>query len=433
MKRYKNNTELKLEKSFKTENGINIYSYQNPKISSFAISLYVRYGLIYESADLNGFAHFFEHAVFRNINALMGGELYKTLDLNGLTFNASTSVDCIEFSISGAEKHFETAAKLISYVLSPFVLSAKELEPEKKRIKAEIREECAECLGTFSDRLTFAGTPLERPITGKCGDIDRYGIKLLQKLRGFILSPENIFFYVAGKHSDVSIKKLAKFAEGFVLEAHPYRNGAMPLPTDFGARNCTVKLRNASSVSVIVTFDIPKSDYNIPEKYCLYDILFNGETSPFHTELSENRGLIYSFKGNMAIYESFDQISLEYDVRADNLIKSLKLVLGIFASAADIADERMPYVRPIYTENSAAVADDPEWCASWFGFTNHILHSGMSNADERASAFAEVSAKRVSELAKTVFNTNNLVIALNGSKKKTDASEIRRLALEILS
>ena len=45
---------------------------------------------MYEEFKNNGITHFFEHVIFRNINKLMGMNLYKLLDRNAVEFNAVT-------------------------------------------------------------------------------------------------------------------------------------------------------------------------------------------------------------------------------------------------------------------------------------------------------------------------------------------------------
>ena len=62
-----------------TSNGVSIYSYPNPSLHGFHLSLFVRSGSMHELEEENGIAHFFEHVAIRNVNALMGGELYRTL------------------------------------------------------------------------------------------------------------------------------------------------------------------------------------------------------------------------------------------------------------------------------------------------------------------------------------------------------------------
>ena len=73
-----------VEISLKSKNGINIYAYKNPNLHSFHLSLFLRAGAMFETAADGGITHFLEHVSIRNVNKIMNGTLYRTLDKYGL-------------------------------------------------------------------------------------------------------------------------------------------------------------------------------------------------------------------------------------------------------------------------------------------------------------------------------------------------------------
>ena len=155
-----------MEKSYLTKNEIKIYGYKNPNLHGFFISLFLRAGSMYESERDNGITHFLEHIAIRNINKLTGGELYSLLDRQGIEFNASTYSEMVQFYTSGATEAFHTGAEIITKVLSPIILDKSEIDTERKRIKAEIREaDDKNSLLVFSNGIVHAGTSLSRSIT----------------------------------------------------------------------------------------------------------------------------------------------------------------------------------------------------------------------------------------------------------------------------
>ena len=161
---------MEKENSFLTENGIAIHSYKNPNINSFYISLFVKAGSMYESAEENGITHFLEHALIRNVNSLMGDELYKTLDRCGMEFNASTYSEMVQIYLFGAKERFRTGAEIICKTLCPIVLSSADINTERERIKAEIREsDDRTSLSSFAANIIHEGTSLSRPILGSLG------------------------------------------------------------------------------------------------------------------------------------------------------------------------------------------------------------------------------------------------------------------------
>ena len=73
-----------------SKNNIEIISYSCPGMHHTELSVYLRYGSMYETDCQNGTAHFYEHILFRNLNKLYGGDFYHRLDLNCIDFNALT-------------------------------------------------------------------------------------------------------------------------------------------------------------------------------------------------------------------------------------------------------------------------------------------------------------------------------------------------------
>lgn len=421
-----------MEQSHVTSNGVRVYNYQNKKIGSFAISLFLRCGLTYESENDSGFSHFFEHMVFRNINAEMGGKLYETLDRYGLDFNACTYVNFIEFKIRGAAAHFDDAAMIICKALSPIVIGKEELEMEKKRIKAEIHEDNESSLDRFADKVIYKGSPLERNILGRAKNIDSFGIKKLRRERENYLTKENLCFYCGGSFGEKNLARFYSLIENAEVFSGEKRENAAPFPEKFGARNCDTAVKNAPATEVLLSFDVKNGDYTKEELFCLSDTLFFGESCPMYRELSENRGLIYSYSENLVCHGSYSVISVSYEVRADKLMQSVETVMDVFASAKNTSADRLPLILAFYTDNAEMMLDDAESIVSGFGYYNHIIGCGYASVEERKDKYRAVRGEKLNELAREIFRPENLVIAIKGNRKKIDVEAIRNAAVKRL-
>ena len=123
-----------MEKCYVTDNKINIYKYPGDHVHSFSLSMYVKAGSMYETSEDNGISHFIEHIVIRNINHLMGGELYRNLDRYGLMFNACTYKEFVQFEITGAAKNFNKAVDVFVKLFDEITLPAAEIDIERNRI-----------------------------------------------------------------------------------------------------------------------------------------------------------------------------------------------------------------------------------------------------------------------------------------------------------
>ena len=413
-----------------TENGIRIYSYPNPHLHSFCIALYVKAGCLYESEEDNGITHLLEHLVFRNIDKKMDGQMYRILDRCGLSFNASTYKEFVQFIITGAPAYFEQAVDIITRVFEPLSLSAQQIEVEKQRVKAEIREkEYEKSLDCFTDQIIWKDTCLTRDIAGKLKYLNKMGQRRLADAQRKLFMKDNLFFYLTGKVEEVQIERLSKALEPIdwlPAEAEKRENMA-PVPKEFFHRNGEVQIKNSEYCYIRFSFDIDVARYKNAELDLLYDILFSGDSCVVYQELSEKSGLIYSFDARFEQYRNIGNLHFSYEVRHNNLEESVAIIVEKLHDLKQGMEERLPYALPPYVDNAYIMYDDVDdfnWC---FAYENHILKCGYSNIEDRKAAYQNVTVDRLNQVANEILRKENLTVTLKGQKKKVDVSALEKL------
>ena len=282
-----------MEKKTVTSSGVEIYEYKNPAQNGFFISLFLRAGSMYESERDNGITHFLEHISIRNINKLLDGKLYSELDMRGVEFNASTYAEMVQFYTSGATKNFRFAAETLTRLFSPIILTPDEIDSERRRIKAEIREaDDKNSLLSFSNGIVHNGTSLARLITGSISGISRITARRLEEYRQTVFSTGNFFFYVTGNYTDEDAKYLYDLVEKYAFPTLiPPRENIAPIASDYFKRDGVARLKNSDFTTVRFSFDLDMSKLTVPETDLIYDMLLTGYNSKFFIEMSEERGL----------------------------------------------------------------------------------------------------------------------------------------------
>jgi predicted Zn-dependent peptidase len=230
-----------MEKEYIAPGGVKIYHDCNTQLHSFCLSLYVKAGSMYEQKEENGISHFFEHIVFRNIHYRMGKNLYQTLDRLGLVFNAITYKEFMVFYITGALQHFAKAAEILSGVMDPLVLPEEEIDIERRRIKAEIREDDEDDgLFAFSRNLIWKKTSLAWPIAGKKSVLNTIKRDQLSAFQKKILSRDNYFYYVTGNAGEDDIAFLGKTISAYSPTPESLkRDNVAPVPMLWYRCGCT--------------------------------------------------------------------------------------------------------------------------------------------------------------------------------------------------
>lgn len=422
-----------MERTHKTANGITVYDYRNDRIGGFSLSLYLKRGAMFETESESGASHLFEHMVFRHLNKLYNGDLYKRLDSFGLSFEAVTTYHYVHFESSGAASHFSDAAAILSDIFLPFTLTGADIKPEKDRIKAEIRENGdATSLGYFCDKLVWDDGSLARSISGSAKNVEKFGVTALRELQKKMLTAENTFIYAAGNYTDDDVEFLDS-----LIEKHTFAHGeplecTVNLPKSFGNRPREVFIKNSVYTIVQMCFDVPLSSENLPPLCLLCDMLFTGNTALIHDALSERSGLVYSFTNYLDIYKNASTISLTYEVRSDKLYKSVEEALKVFATVGEKAEEYLKYALPEYTDNYVLVEDSTSGLTSKFAYEAHILGLPYRSAEERKNAFAAVTPEKIRKIANVIFRPECLTLTMKAHKKTTDTEKLLK-AIDILN
>lgn len=411
-----------------TGNGVRIYSYKNPSLHSFHISLFVKSGCMYEADSECGITHFFEHISIRNVNRIFDMQLYSMLDRYGLEFNASTFSEMVQFFVTGATPNFRYGAKIISEALSSIVLDKAEIDAERRRIKAEIREsDDKSSLASFTSKIVFEGTPLANSIVGTNRAVDGINRKGLEALRKKILTSDNIFFYVTGNFSDADIDALASLVESKKIFEGEGNNNIAPVPKSFGHRPCKVFVKNSDYTMVRFTFDIDMRRVSVPECDLIYDMLLSGYNSKLFIEMSEKRGIFYDTNGATERYSNIGTMYFSYELKDKDIYDAVSITVDILNSLKNASASECECMKAGYVDNAYMLYDDARELNFTFAYDNHVMNQGYSDIEERKRAYEAVTPEALRRVASEIFRASALTLTVKGNKKRIDTIKLEEI------
>ncbi|MDO4975625.1 MAG: pitrilysin family protein [Eubacteriales bacterium] len=416
-----------MEKKHVTPNGSTVFFHKNNRLHSFCLCLYVKAGSMYEEKGKNGISHFFEHIVFRNIHFHRDQKLYQTLDRLGLTFNATTYNELIRFSICGAPQHFKEAADILAQIFEPIDISEEEIDLERMRVLAEIREEKEDdCVAYLGRKVSWKGTSLSRSITGKKKILKEIRKEDLRKFQEDILYHGACFFYVTGCLPDDAEEALTEAIERYPLVSTFSENwdNMAPVPESFFQRKAKIHIKKGDETEVFFGFDLDITRYSMAEMDLLYDMLFRGDYCRMYQELSEKKGYVYSYDPGSEQYANIGQIKFMYEVQPKHLLASIETVIGIFRELKRDIGDALDYVKPNYIDNAYAILDNPDDFNWMQAYEDKILKNPYKDMEDRIHAYHNVTKERMTQICQEIFCLSNLVIAVAGEKKKIPEEEI---------
>lgn len=412
----------------RADNGVTVHAYRNPALHGFYISLFLRAGSMYESPSENGMTHFLEHALIRNVNCLMNGELYALLDRKGLEFNASTYNEMVQFYLSGASEKFSVGVDIISKLFSPLALSESDFLAEKDRIKAEIREsDDKTSLSAFASKIIYEGTSLSQPILGTLGGISKITKRGLEEYRKRIFTSENIFFYLTGNFTEEDIEGLISTVGKISLPTGEKKENLAQIPEKFGNRESTAHIKNADFTLVRFNFDMDMSELSGGAVDLLYDVLLGGYNSGLFIEMSEKKGLFYDLNGSVEKYKNIGCFSFSFEVKGGSVYEAIESTVEILVGMKNelLSEDRC--MKAGYVDNGMLLYDDNRELNFTFAYDCHIMDAKYASIEERAAYYAGITAEDIRSAARKIFEERNLTLALKGNKRKIDTERIEAL------
>ena len=419
-----------METCLTAKNGIKIYGYKNPALHGFFISLFLKGGSMYEGENECGITHFLEHVLVRNVNKLYGMKLYSILDRHGLEFNASTYAEMVQFYLSGASAGFKNAADAASKLLMPIALTKAEIDAERRRIKAEIREnDDKNSMSSFAMSEVYSGTSLKNSITGTNSSVDKISAKRLEQYRKKVFTSDNVFFYVTGNYTDSDMSYLADTVGAAELSApaEPRHDNVAPVPSDFGKRGGRALIKNGDYTMVRFNFDLDMKRLSSPLVDLIYDNLFAGYNSPFFIKMSEEQGLFYDISGSTERYRNIGTLYFSFEVKERDVydaVSSSVEILNSFKKRLLPPDECM---KAGYTYNASLLFDDARELNFTFAYDSHVMNLPYRTIEERRREYDKITPEDIRLGAREIFTPENLVLTVKGNKKKIDTEKLSQI------
>ena len=337
----------------------------------------------------------------------------------------------VQFYTTGAKHNFSVGAGLISLLLSPISLSSSEIDTERDRIKAEIRENDERgSLANFTSSIVHDKTTLSRPITGSLGSVSRITRKRLEQYRKDVFTAENVFLYVTGSFTDGDLDTLSEVVEKFVPCMGAIHSNVAPVSSNFFKREPVLHIKNADYTMLRFTFDMDMSRISVAESDLLYDLLLTGYNSRFFVEMSEKRGIFYDLSGSTERYKNIGNISFYFEVKSSAVTEAVRSTFEILKDFLKSPPAEAECMKAGYVDNAYMLYDDMRELNFTFAYDNHILNAGYGSIDERMEAYSSITPQRILDVAGEIFKPSNLTLTVKGKKSKINIESINNLLSE---
>lgn len=205
-------------------NGAKLYALRDPTVSTVQIDVWYGVGYRDDPIGRSGFAHLFEHLMFKQTRNLPGG-VKNFIIQHGGAANASTLFDYTVYTNTAPANELKAMLWLEGERLRNLVVDQKNLASERGVVEEELRQRIqSNPYGRILYRLipaySFVDHPYARPIGGSASDLNAATVADVRAFHQAYYRPDNAIFVVVGNFDP---KQLNQWFDSYI--------GTIPRPT----------------------------------------------------------------------------------------------------------------------------------------------------------------------------------------------------------
>ena len=189
------------------ENGARIFTIRDPASPTVSVNVWYDVGQRDDPRGRGGFAHLFEHLMFKTTRNLPQGVTPFVTELGGTT-NASTLFDFTTYYVSAPANQLEALIWMEGERLRNLVIDEAGFRSERDVVKEELNQRIyaqpyGRILYTLIPAFTFTNHPYARPIGGTAADLDRATLEDVRAFHEAYYRPDNAIFVISGNFDPV--------------------------------------------------------------------------------------------------------------------------------------------------------------------------------------------------------------------------------------
>ncbi|MCU1347316.1 MAG: peptidase [Acidobacteria bacterium] len=307
-------------------NGMEVYAIPDHSSPTVAIQVWYRVGSKDDPPGRSGFAHLFEHIMFKSTKHMADEQMDRLTEDVGGANNATTRDDATQYYEIIPSNYLETLLWAEGERLGSLSVNEKNFKSERDVVKEEYRfRVLAPSYGLFYNALekdSFVAHPYKRPGIGSIEELDAATIDDVQQFHRTYYRPDNAILVVAGDFEQKQLDTwVDKYLGSLPRPSTPIPRVTVREPARTEAKRFTEYGANVPLPAVGITWLTPAaSDDDSYPLAVAATLLGTGDSSRLY------RSLVYR-----------DQIA--QDISADN---DSREDLGLFVVTATLASGHKP-------------------------------------------------------------------------------------------
>jgi len=396
-------------------NGLKVYAIRDTSTANVSVQVWYDVGSKDDPAGKSGFAHMFEHLMFKGTKNLVDEQMDRlTEDVGGYN-NASTASDYTNYFEVVPANHLERLLFAEADRMASLVVDEKVFASERDVVKEELRSRVlaspyGKLFYIYFPNISYSVHPYARPGIGSIEDLDAATIDDIRAFHATYYRPDNAVLVVAGNFDPAQLDKwVDQYFAPIAKPNRPIPRVTVAEPPRTTAVRKTVYEANTPLPAVLLSYQLPPDNHPDMAALTVLDgILSGGENSRLY------RNLVYR-----------DQLVAQADTFLDSRQSTGSYAMYAILAGGKSAEQGEQALR----REVAELRDKPVSAAELAEAKNEILTSALKSretaegkastlaasiivsrdpraADQQLAAIARVTAADVQRVARQYLGDN---------------------------
>ncbi|VVS97398.1 Peptidase M16 [Sphingomonas sp. EC-HK361] len=282
-------------------NGLRVYAIRDTGTPNVAVQVWYDVGGKDDPRGRSGFAHLFEHLMFKATRNLVPEQMDRlTEDVGGYN-NASTGDDYTNYYEVVPANHLQRLLFAEADRMGSLAVEQSTFVSERDVVKEEYRQSVlsrpyGKLFGTYLPAITYRTHPYARGVIGDIANLDSATIDDVRAFHATYYRPDNAILVVSGNFDPAQLDKwIDQYFAGIKKPAGALPRVTVDEPVRAKPASYTVYEPNTPLPAVAITWPLPPDrDADAPALMVLNAILSTGESSRFYENLVYKEGIAQS-------------------------------------------------------------------------------------------------------------------------------------------
>ncbi len=400
-----------------------------PGTLTTTVSVLVEAGSEYETKEINGLSHFLEHMCFKGtLKRPKAIDISRELDGIGAVYNAFTGAEVTGYYAKAEAGHLDKILDIVSDLYLNPVFDPAEIDKERGVIIEEINmyeDMPMNKVHSVFNKLVYGDQPAGWDIAGEKNVINRVKQEDFIKYRDSRYIASQTLVIVAGNFEEAStIEKIKTLFSGVKIG-----NKFPKLATTESQSLPAVLVNHKESDQTHIILGVRAFNIFDDRRFALEvlsDILGGGMSSRLFVKVREELGAAYYVRSESQLSIDHGYFSASAGVANDKLETVLSAIISEFKNLRDnlVSEAELEIAKNHLVGNMIIGLETSDDISRFYG-GEEIITGRVLSPKELELKLRAVTAEEIRNLARDIFKTSSLNLALIGPVK--DEEPLRRL------